>query len=275
MLRNLTKSIPLVALITMLSACGDNNADSEADGTTQVEAQHSDHDDHDQDSKSDHSADGYDSDQSADDHDGHDQHPDSDHSTDSDIVPLDASAAQEAGILVERAALMTVERKLSLPAEIRFDANRIANVSPQVSGVIRRLYASEGDSVDLGDRLALLSSRELATLKADYLSALSAESLARAALSREEQLWSERITSEADLLSARAAATAAKASRESAENKLHAVGLDHSVIDSLDRAADGALGGVRVDGGGGARVHPLRSRRALSTLPNRPSSLTT
>ena len=214
---NSMSALTLGVSLLMLVACGNDNAVSEINDAVQVKAQHTDHDDGDQHTENEHGAE------------------------ESDIVLLDASAAREAGIVVEQASLTNVERNLSLPAEIRFDADRIANVSPQVSGVIRRLYASEGDNVELGDRLALVSSRELASMKADYLSALSAESLARAELSREEQLWSERITSEADLLSARAAVTAAAATRESTENKLHAVGLDHGVIDSLDGAADGAL----------------------------------
>ena len=210
----------VVASMILLTACDDKDLASPAQNAIEVKSAESGHDDQEE----------------------HDEHyGDGHHSDESDIVVLDASAAQEAGIEVAEATLSSTELTLTLPAEIRFDADRIANVSPQVSGVIRRLYASEGDLVSLGAPLALISSRELATMKADYLSAISDEYLALAALTREEKLWSEKISAEADLLSARAAATAASAARKSAENKLHAIGLDHDVIDSLNKAPDGAL----------------------------------
>ncbi|MCZ4299567.1 efflux RND transporter periplasmic adaptor subunit, partial [Henriciella marina] len=80
-----------------------------------------------------------------------------------------------------------------------------------------------------------------AGLKADYLNALSAERLAQAELEREENLWEQKITAEADLQSARAAFAAANAGREAAENRLHAIGIGHGTLDMLDEAADGSL----------------------------------
>ena len=172
------------------------------------------------------------------DEDDHDEHG---HEEEGDVVLMGPEQAQEAGISTVTATLSKTGEQLSLPAEIRFDADRIANVSPQVSGVIYELYASEGDVVEKEDRLALISSRELAELKAEYLAALSTENLAKTALAREEKLWKDKITSEADLLTARAALQSARVSRESAENKLHAVGLGHVVIDTLNEASDGTL----------------------------------
>lgn len=156
-------------------------------------------------------------------------------------IHLSAEDARAAGITVSQVTMSGIADQLSLPAEIRFDADRVANVSPQVSGVIRQLYVSEGQSVELGDRLARLSSRELADMKSDYLSALNAERVAVTVLNREEKLWEDQITSEADLLNARAVLRSATTARESAENKLHAVGIGHQIIDILEQAEDGAL----------------------------------
>jgi len=164
-----------------------------------------------------------------------------DHDEGSDIVEMSEHAALEAGIVVSPAPVNLLGQSLTLPAEIRFDADRIANVSPQVSGVIRRLYASEGDVVKKGARLALLSSRELAALKAEFLSAKTGEALALSTLEREEKLWQDRITAEADLLQARAAYQSAKGLRENAETKLHAVGIGDKALGQLRTAADGAL----------------------------------
>ena len=82
-----------------------------------------------------------------------------------DVVKLAPEVAKEAGILLEQAELGALGESLSLPAEIRFDADRMANVTPKVSGVIDRLLVGEGDTVAYGDMLALITSRELAGLK--------------------------------------------------------------------------------------------------------------
>lgn len=169
-----------------------------------------------------------------------------DHDNEGDEIHLSAEGARAAGIGVSTTATRDLTSWLTLPAEIRFDADRIANVSPQVSGIIRALYATEGQIVERGERLALVSSRELADMKADYLAALNAERVAATVLTREERLWTDKITSEADLLNARAVVQSAMTARESAENKLHAVGIGHQIIDILDKAEDGALSNYTV-----------------------------
>lgn len=169
----------------------------------------------------------------------HDQH--TGHSDDDDHVELSAEAAAAAGIRLAKAGTGVVADRLELPAEIRFDADRIARVSPRIGGIVERFHAGEGDVVRRGQALARLSSRDLAGLKAEYLNAESAERLARAELDRETRLWEQKITSEADLQSARAAFEAAGAARRAAENRLHAIGIGHDVLDRLDEAADGAL----------------------------------
>jgi cobalt-zinc-cadmium efflux system membrane fusion protein len=158
-----------------------------------------------------------------------------------DHVELSAEEAEAAGITVGRAALGRISGELELPAEIRFDADRVARISPKVEGVVARLYAGEGDTIEFGTTLALLTSRELAGLKADYLNAVTDERLAKAELDREERLFKQKITAEADVQSARAAFAAANAQREAAENRLHAVGIGHEVLDRLNDAKDGAL----------------------------------
>ncbi len=149
---------------------------------------------------------------------------------------ITAEEAEAAGIRTGRAQTGAVSGQLELPAEIRFDADRVARVSPQVEGTVAQLYAGEGDIVKAGATLARLTSREL-----DYLNALSAERLAQAELEREENLWEQKITAEADLQSARAAFAAANAGREAAENRLHAIGIGHGTLDKLNEAADGSL----------------------------------
>lgn len=173
---------------------------------------------------------------SDDDH-GDDDHDDEDEG--SDIVKLSDEASREAGIVISQAALGQLGQTISLPAEVRFDADRVANVSPKVSGVIAKLYKSEGDTVKRGDTLALISSRELAGLKAEWLKSQTQSTLAAKALEREEKLFAEKITAEADVQAARANYEAIKAAKDAAENELHAAGVSHAALKNIATANDG------------------------------------
>ncbi len=135
---------------------------------------------------------------------------------------------------------------VKFPAELRFDADRIAAVAPKVNGRILKLSATEGDEVKRGTTLAVLSSRELADLKAQYLSSETTVELASKALAREETLFADRITSEADLQTAQATLISARANLKGIENKLHAVGVSHNELDTLSDAVDGTFANVRV-----------------------------
>ena len=168
-----------------------------------------------------------------------DNHGDEHDDEEQDVVKLSDEAAREAGVIVSRAELGALEKSVSLPAEIRFDADRIANISPRVSGIIAKLYASEGDVVKRGDTLALISSRELAGLKAVWLKAQTQASLAATALAREEKLFAEKITAEADVQAARANFEAINAAKDAAENELHAAGVSDAALERVATADDG------------------------------------
>ena len=155
------------------------------------------------------------------------------------IVRLTEQAAADAGIVVGKATTGAMGQTLSLPAEIRFDGDRVAKVSPKISGIVARLYANEGDTVEQGETLALITSRELASMKATWLNAETSRSLAAKALAREEQLWADKITSEADVQAARAGYEAAKAASDAAENELHAAGVSHAALAGIANADDG------------------------------------
>ena len=176
-------------------------------------------------------------------HSGHDNHADDDHDnheiSESDVVSLSSDEARAAGITIAQAQRGALGQSLSLPAEIRFDTDRIANLSPRVSGVIEKLYVNEGDQVRRGATLARIKSRELAGLKAAWQKAETQKQLAAQSLAREEKLWADKITSEADLQAARANFEAAKAASDAAENELHAAGVSHNALKNIASAADG------------------------------------
>jgi cobalt-zinc-cadmium efflux system membrane fusion protein len=157
-----------------------------------------------------------------------------------DIVHISEADAQAAGVVVSTVESGPVTQTLSLPAQIHFDPDRIARISTPIAGVVSRLPVSEGDRVRRGAVLVVITSRELADIKAEYLDSVSAEALSKSEAARAETLWAERATSQASLETARAALARAVAARESAETKLHAIDIGHDVIDQLAHSADGA-----------------------------------
>lgn len=220
-----------LALAVILAGCGGSGDAARADSaatTGEDSGAHDDHDDHDD----------HDEVESHADEDGHGDH---DEEAGGDVVLLDKAAAAEAGIKLATAETGAIAETLSLPAELIFDADRVARVAAPVSGLVSKLDKGEGDKVKRGERLAVLSSRELAGLKADFLTAKSAENLAASQFAREERLLADKITSQAELDTARAALISARAEREAMENKLHAVGVGDSVLNSLSEARDGSL----------------------------------
>lgn len=220
------RKLTLVALLAALMLAGCGGADSVPD-------------DHDHASHESHAHDGHDDDEeNHEEGEGHDSH---DHEGEGDTVRLTATQAAEAGIQTAVAQPATLSDRIELPAEIRFDQDRVAAVASQVNGTVSRLHAGEGDMVAEGEILATISSRELAGMKADFLTARTREALALAGLERERALYAGEITSMADLQAAEAAFAAAEADREAAENKLHAIGIGHDELDRMHEAADGAL----------------------------------
>lgn len=154
-------------------------------------------------------------------------------------IHLTEAQALAAGLRVEQATEARLGTALDLPAEIRFDPDRLARISVPIAGVVSEVRVSEGDAVQRGQTLALIASRELAELKSDYLDALTAEGLARREAEREEALWKERATSEAAVQTRRAALARSTAAREAAETKLHAIDIGHEILDNLAQSADG------------------------------------
>lgn len=233
MKRILLLSTAVFTTALFLTACGGDSSDVKeraSTSTTVSSQQEENHDD-------DHGGDDHGKDIQGDKDHGDDDHGDEEE--DNDIVKLSGEAAREAGVVVSQAALGQLGQTISLPAEIRFDADRVANISPRVSGIITKLYASEGDTVKRGDTLALISSRELAGLKAVWLKAQTQSSLAATALAREEKLFADRITAEADVQAARANFEAIKAAKDAAENELHAAGVSDAALEKVATANDG------------------------------------
>lgn len=97
-------------------------------------------------------------------------------------------------------------------------------VSAAIGGRVVSLTRNLGQPVSRGDAMAILESREAASLKAEVEAARARAALAQTNLRREQRLFAERVSPEQDLVAARTAATEANVALRLAQQQLAATG---------------------------------------------------
>lgn len=144
--------------------------------------------------------------------------------TDKDAVTLSAQQIADAGIEVGRPTVGGVAGAIELPALIQGDPQGVQVVSATIGGRLVALNRNLGQSVRQGDPLAVIESREAASLKAEVEAARARAGLAQSNLRREQRLFAERVSPEQDLVAARTAATEASIALRLAQQQLGATG---------------------------------------------------
>ncbi len=148
-------------------------------------------------------------------------------------IELPSGAVEEAGIEIRPAGPASLKTVLALPGEIQLNPRGVAHVVPRVEGVVVEVRKELGDTVEQGEVLAVLESRELAELKSQYLVALGRLYLTRGTFAREERLWKEKISAEQDYLVAMKERAEAKILVEAAAQKLHALGITKAELPAI------------------------------------------
>ncbi len=186
---------------------------------------HGDHDDHD-------------------DHDkhGHDEHGHDEHGHDDNgLIAVDPGMFDEFGIAVQKAGPGTLDHTLRLSGEVVFNADRIAHVTPVVSGVVLEVNHSVGDHVAQNAIMAMMSSRELAAARSEYMAAQARLNLARDNLGRDDRLFADRIGTERQVLESKQVVRENEIALKLAEQSLHALGQSHDEIQAIDQMEDTPL----------------------------------
>lgn len=142
------------------------------------------------------------------------------------------SAGIEIGTVGPRTMVTTVE----LPGEVTADETRLAHVVPRLPGVVTEVFKTEGDRVEKGELIAVLSSREFADAKSAFLTATRHVEFTRRALEREENLWKKRISAERDYLEAKRAFDEAGSAARLAAQNLAVLGVASSDLAGLASA---------------------------------------
>ncbi len=150
-----------------------------------------------------------------------------------EVVRLSREEMKEFGVEIRTAGPEKLRIYISLPGEVKTNADKLAHIVPRVSGVVRDVRKRLGDKVRRGEVMAVLESRELADAKSAYLAAIERFSVAEADFRREENLWKKRISPEKNYLRARRMLAEARIELRSAKQKLFALGLPDEYIASL------------------------------------------
>ncbi len=146
-----------------------------------------------------------------------------DHAEEEGEIDLSAEQIRRAGIELVR-VIRSGGGTLTLPATIEGDPQGMQVVSAAIGGRIVSLTRNLGQSVGRGQTLAIIESREAASLNAEIEAARARLSLAESNLRREQRLFNERVSPEQDLIAARTAATEARIALRLAQQQVAAAG---------------------------------------------------
>lgn len=138
-------------------------------------------------------------------------------------VTLSADQIAAAGIQTS-AATLGGSGTIDLPATVEGDPALTQVVSAAIGGRVVALTRNLGQSITRGQTLAIIESREAATLNAGVEAARARLALASSNLSREESLYAQRVSPQQDLIAARTAATEARIALRLAQQQVSAAG---------------------------------------------------
>ncbi len=156
------------------------------------------------------------------------------------VLRFSDEQVKQYGIEAEIAAPGRLRIVLTLPGEVALNADRVAHVVPRVSGVVREVRKNLGDTVQRGEVMAVLESRELADSTAALLAARERVILAQSNFAREERLWQRKISAEQDYIQAKNGLAEANIELRTAEQKLRALGFPDEYIAQLPNRQDRA-----------------------------------
>jgi cobalt-zinc-cadmium efflux system membrane fusion protein len=167
-------------------------------------------------------------------------HEDDHHSHDADedvLVKLSDSQIAAAGIEVTEVGEGVLVRRLSVPGAIVPSGDRIARVAVKLLGTVAELRKRLGESVEQGEVVAVIESREVADAKSEYLAARLNDELQQTLVERARKLTESRALAENEYLRTRAAYDNARVKLTVARQKLSALGLMDQQIAELPEVA--------------------------------------
>lgn len=141
-----------------------------------------------------------------------------------DTLKLSADQIRTAGIEIVHPTVGGNGGAIELPATVEGNPQGTQIVSAAIAGRVVALNRNLGEAVRRGETLAVVESREAASLKGEVEAARARLALAQSNYAREQRLYAERVSPEQDLIAARTAATEANIALRLARQQLSATG---------------------------------------------------
>ncbi len=174
--------------------------------------------------------------------DAHDDHEQVDRLT----LSREAYAVSE--ITVATVGSHTMTPTVRVTGTMSYDERRMAIATARIGGRITKVVADYGQRVAVGEALAWIDSPDLGAAQAEYRRALSMNGLRKAEYDRALLLLEGQAISRGELLRREADWRAAEAEQQTAEQKLHILGLSQGDVEAL--SANGSDAG---------HVYPVRA----------------
>ncbi|MBK5274926.1 MAG: efflux RND transporter periplasmic adaptor subunit [Desulfuromonadales bacterium] len=155
-------------------------------------------------------------------HEGHDEHGES------SSVKMTAEVQKQNGVVVTPAKKLRLGGMISATGKVEANADRIAHVSPRISGKIVAVRASLGDSVSAGQALVTLDSVELGEALGRYHQSKTKLALAQSNMERIKNLVEKKIAARKDILQAETDYKMAQTELHTDEERLSLYGVSAS-----------------------------------------------
>jgi membrane fusion protein, heavy metal efflux system len=156
-------------------------------------------------------------------------------------VRLTAEQVETSGIELAAVRDGTLVRRIVVPGTIVPDADRIARVSVKLSATVAELRKKLGDTIEKGEVIAVLESREVANAKSEYLAARLNNDLQKNLYERDKVLGGRHIIAEQIVLRSESAAAQAKINLDISRQKLLALGVTENELAALPNEPETAL----------------------------------
>ena len=118
-------------------------------------------------------------------------------------IQLADASLKSSGIDLLKVSAYPFQGQLEATGEVQIPMDAQVAVIARTSGVIVRVSKALGESVQAGQILATIESRDLLSLRASQRTAQQQLVLAKSTLNREERLWREKVSPEQDYLQAK------------------------------------------------------------------------
>jgi membrane fusion protein, heavy metal efflux system len=149
------------------------------------------------------------------------------------LIRMDERRIRAAGIDVARVQAEAGTSQAMLPGTVAVPPQQLRIVAAPAAGLVEAILVAPNEPVHAGQPIARLRSTDLLEAQRTYLQALSGEELARQRLTRDEQMYRERIIAERRLLTTRADHDFARTTLQEREQMMALLGMAEPDIKTL------------------------------------------